>query len=72
MYFIAYYYYTTTTTKFVPKQEINTGMKKKSNLRCSVQRKINQWNKCWKDYKMCPSAKNFAAYKKKRNEVNHD
>ena len=56
--------------KFVPKQEINTGMKKKSNLRRSTQRKIKQRNKCWKDYKMCPSAKNFAAYKKKRNEVN--
>jgi len=55
--------------KFVPKQEQSTGRKKKSNLRRSIQKKIKQRNKCWKDYKTCPTAKNFAAYKKKRNEV---
>lgn len=48
---------------------MRTEGKTEPRLRPSVQRKIKQRNKCWKDYKMSLTEKNCFV-QKKRNEVN--
>jgi len=57
--------------KYVPKREdISSEGRKKPILQRSIQKKMKERNKLWKNYKMYPTDKNFVAYKKKRNEVN--